>query len=70
MSVYELRAEEIYDSYASGIEPADLLGSSRIDLATRLRVEEGLKQEEAYYAADQMLAYARQRVEAQTTENE
>ena len=70
MSVYELSAEEIYDSYAPGIDPADLLGKSRIDLATRLRVEEGLKQEDAYYAADQMLAYARQRVEAQTTENE
>jgi hypothetical protein len=67
MSVYELSAEEIYDSYAPGIEPADLLGSSRIDLATRLRVEEGLKQEEAYYAADQMLAHARQRVEARSS---
>lgn len=70
MSVYELSAEELYDSYAQGANPADLLGQSRIDLATRLRIEEGLKQEEAYYAADQMLAYARQRVEAQTTQNE
>jgi hypothetical protein len=70
MSVYELSAEEIYDSYAPGIDLAELLGQSRIDLATRLRVEEGLKQEEAYYAADQMLAYARQRVETQTIQNE
>jgi hypothetical protein len=70
MSVYELTAQEIYDSYAQGIDPADLLDQSRIDLATRLRVEEGLKQEEAYYAADQMLAYARQWVETQTMQNE
>lgn len=52
MSVYELSAREIYDSYARGADPADLLAQSRIDLATRLRVDEGLKQEEAYYAAD------------------
>ncbi len=64
MSVYELSAEEIYDSYASGIDPAELLGRTRIELATRVRVEEGLNEKEAYYAADQMLAYARQRVEA------
>jgi hypothetical protein len=61
-----LSAEEIYDRCAPGIDPAELLGGSRIELATRLRVEEGLKQEGAYYAADLMLAYARQRVETQT----
>jgi hypothetical protein len=65
MSVYELSAKEIYDSYARGVDPVDLLGKGRVDLATRLRVEDGLKQEEAYYAADQMLAYARQTVEPQ-----
>jgi hypothetical protein len=64
MSVYELSAQEIYDSYAPGADPADLVGQSRIELATRLRVEEGLKQEDAYYAADQMLAFARLRMEA------
>jgi hypothetical protein len=61
-----LSAVEIYASYAPGIDPAELLGQSRTELATRLRVEEGLKQEEAYYDADQMLVYARQRVETQT----
>jgi hypothetical protein len=68
MSVYELSALEIYDSYAQGADPADLVGQSRIELATRLRVEEGLKQEDAYYAADQMLAFARSRVEAAPAE--
>jgi hypothetical protein len=66
MSVYELKPQEIYDSYAEGLDPAELLKQSRTDLATRLRVEEGLKQEEAYHAADQMLVYARQAVEART----
>ena len=70
MSVHQLTAEQVYDSYAQGAAPADLLGQSRMDLATRLRIDEGLKQEEAYYAADQMLSYARQRVEAQTTLDE
>jgi|GEM_PF-2197603 len=65
MSVYQLTAKELYNSYAQGVNPSDLLSQSRIDLATRLRVEEGLKQEEAYHAADQMLAYARQQVEAE-----
>jgi len=62
MSVYEQSAREIYDSYAQRADPADLLRQSRIELATRLRVEEGFRQEEAYHAADQMLAYARQTV--------
>ena len=66
MSVYELSAQEIYASYAQGADPSGFVEQGRIDLATRLRVEEGLKQEEAYYAADQMLAYARQVVEART----
>jgi hypothetical protein len=70
MRVYELTAEDLYDSYAQGANPADLFGQSRIDLVTPLRVEEGLKQEEAYYAVDQMLAYARQRVEAQTKQSQ
>lgn len=65
-----MSAEEIYDSHAPGIDPAALLSGSRIELAARLRVEEGLKQEEAYYAADPLLAYARQRVETQTIQNE
>ena len=65
MSVYELSATEIYDSYAQQIEPSQLVRNSRQDIAARLQVEEGLKQEEAYYAADQMLAFAWQQIEAE-----
>jgi hypothetical protein len=70
MSVYELTAREIYESYARGVDPAGLAGQSRSQLARRLRIEGGLTQEDAYYAADQMLVYSRQRVEAQTIQNE
>ena len=48
MSIYELTAQELYDSYVAGTNPADLLKQSRMDLATRLQVEEGLKQQYAY----------------------
>ena len=48
MNIYEWTAQELYDSYVAGENPADLLKQSRMDLATRLQVEEGLKQEEAY----------------------
>jgi hypothetical protein len=59
MSVYELSAREIYETYVGYQVPPDLLTEGREEIATRLRVEEGLRQEEAYYAADQILAYIR-----------
>ncbi len=60
MSVYQLNAREIYDTYTPNQDPAALIAEGRTELATRLRVEEGLSQEDAYYAADQILAYARE----------
>ena len=68
MSVYELSARELYDAYAQGAGPAELLKRTRVEIATRLRVEEGLRQEEAYYAADQILAHARDLVESRQKE--
>jgi hypothetical protein len=65
MSVYQLAPPEIYSSYMTGIEPDEALQKSRNEIATRLRVEEGLSQEDAYFAADQILAYARTRAGAQ-----
>jgi hypothetical protein len=64
MSIYELSPKEIYDTYAQSVEPADLIGLSRNELAAQLRVDEGLKQEEAYYAADQLLAYSQRIIES------
>jgi hypothetical protein len=63
MNVYELSPQEIYDSFVQGVSPVELLEKGRIEIATRLRVDEGLKQEEAYFAADQILAHARRQIE-------
>ncbi len=63
MSVFELSAKEIYDAYIGDTTPPELLAEDRHELATRLQIEEGLKEEEAFYAADQMRAYTRELVE-------
>ena len=65
VSIYELSAREIYDTYAQQANPAELLNQSRMDLAARLRLAEGLSQEEALYAADQIQAQAQQIIAAQ-----
>ena len=67
MTLEELSAREIYDTYANNREPASLIDEGRTALATRLRVVEGLAQRDAYYAADQILVYARQLVEGQSS---
>jgi hypothetical protein len=61
MSVYQLSARELYDAYVPGQEPAEVLAQGREAIAQRLRVEEGLDQREAYYAADQILVAAQRR---------
>lgn len=55
---YELSAEEVYATYASDQDPAELLRKGRTEIASKLMVEEGLKQEAAYFAADQILSFA------------
>jgi hypothetical protein len=60
MSVYELSARELYDAYAGSRDPAEVMAQGREALAQRLRIEHGLRQEDAYYAADQILAAAQQ----------
>jgi hypothetical protein len=65
VGIYQLAPREIYDTYMGDQDPAQVIQESRTDLATRLRVEKGLSQDDAYYAADQILAYARDQVEAQ-----
>ncbi|MGC9335682.1 MAG: hypothetical protein ACP5JJ_16160 [Anaerolineae bacterium] len=68
MSIFELTAKEIYDTYIGATDPGEVVQESRNDLATRLRVEENLSQEEAYHAADEILAYAWDLVEAHQSE--
>lgn len=68
MSIYELTPREIYDMYIGDKDPGEVVRERRNDLATRLRVEEGLSQEEAYHAADEILAYAWDLVQARQSE--
>jgi hypothetical protein len=60
MSVFEMSAREIYDDYVQQTDPAEVLQMSRNDIASQLMVDNGLDQESAYYAADQILAYAQE----------
>ncbi len=61
MSVYQLTPREIYATYiADGTDPATILSTSRNELASRLRVEEALAEEDAYFAADEIMAHAQQ----------
>ncbi len=64
VGVYQLNARELYDTYAKQTDPADLVNRSRIDIATELMAQEGLDEEAAYYAADEMLAFAQDSIEA------
>lgn len=63
--IYELTAQEVYATYMKGADPADVLNDGRTKLAARLMVEEGLDEEAAYYAADQIM-----RVAVESTENQ
>jgi len=55
---YELSPDEIYATYAKNQKPTDMVGKSRTEIASRLMVEEGLNEEAAYFAADQILYVA------------
>ena len=55
---YDLSAEEIYDTYAKGWEPDEILEMDRTEIVRHLMVEEGLTQDAADFAADQILRVA------------
>jgi ribosome-associated translation inhibitor RaiA len=63
--IYELSAQEVYATYMKDADPADVLSHGRTKLAAKLMVEEGLDEEAAYYAADQIM-----RVAVESTENQ
>jgi len=70
MDIYQLQersAEEIYAHYCDGIDPVQLFDQGRTEIATRLRVKEGLSQDAAYYAADQLLVYAQELLDRRQT---
>jgi hypothetical protein len=65
MSVYETSAREIYEASIKEAEPAEVLEMSREQIASQLMVDGGMDQESAYYAADQILAFAQRLVDRQ-----
>lgn len=61
-NIYDLTPPEIYYSYFGETEPAGILDQNRDEIATVLITGEGLDQETAYYAADQILIFAQETV--------
>ena len=55
---YDLSAEEIYATYAKGWEPDEILEMDRTEIVNHLMLEEGLTQDAADFAADQILRVA------------
>jgi hypothetical protein len=58
---YERTANEVYAAYAEQWDPQDIVNMDRTEIASRLMVEEGLTEEAAYFAADQILRIAEER---------
>ena len=57
---YDLTAEEIYATYAKGWDPEDIRTMDPTEIASRLMIEQGLTQDAAVFAADQILLVAEQ----------
>lgn len=55
---YDLSADEIYATYAKGWDPQEVLRMDHTEIASRLMVEQGLTQDAADFAADQILLVA------------
>ena len=55
---YELTPDEVYATYAKNQKPTDVIQKNRDEIASKLMVEEGLAEEAAYFAADQILFVA------------
>lgn len=62
MSVYQMSAEQLHQTYLEDLEPQRMLDMGRDAVAARLMSEHELPEEAAYYTTDQVLAYA-ERVE-------
>lgn len=66
MNLYEMNPREIYEAFVQETEPREVLQLEREQIAAQLMVDDGLDQETAYYAADQILAFARELVNARS----
>lgn len=64
-NIYELTPRELFDSYATDLKPEELSDLDRDAIAAELMTKEGLSQNAAYYAADQILVYVQDRADVQ-----
>jgi len=55
---YDLSADEVYATYAKGWQPEEVIRMDHDEIANRLMVEQGLTQDAADFAADQILLVA------------
>lgn len=55
---YDLSPDELYAAYAKGWQPEEILGMDHTEIANRLMIEQGLTQDAADFAADQILLVA------------
>jgi hypothetical protein len=63
--IFELSAGEVYATYAGQADPAELISQGRADIAADLMLNENLDKETAYYAADQILEFAQESINAE-----
>ncbi len=61
---YELTPDEIYATYAKNQKPTEMVDRNRDEIASELMVEQGLTEEAAYFAADQILFVAQKNTNA------
>lgn len=64
--VYDLTANEVYATYAKGTRPSQILEEGRERIASRLMLNDGLTEEAAYFAADQILHVATERMDGES----
>ena len=57
---YDLTAEEVYATYVKNWQPDEILEMDRTEIVRHLMVEEGLTEDAADFAADQILRFAEQ----------
>ena len=58
VDIYDLSAREIFDTYADDRPPSEWLDQPREQIAAQLMADGNLGRQDAYYAADQILAFA------------
>lgn len=64
-NIYDLTPREMFDSYYMDLTPEEVSDLDRDGIATELMTKEGLSQQAAYYAADQILVHIQERSEVE-----